>query len=320
MEQRLPQAARQRIELIDIARGLALVAMAIYHFTWDLDFFGYIEPGTSVTGGWKVFARSIASSFLFLVGFSLYLAHGEHIRVRAFLKRLAVIAVAAGAITAATYIAMPQSFIFFGILHHIAVASVLGLAFLRLPAAAILAAAALVIAAPHFVHASILDRPLFWWTGLSRNVPGSNDFIPVFPWFAAVLGGMAAARLASAAGLLARMAEFVRPRQVPLLPTIGRHSLSFYLLHQPILFSSVWLLAQLAPPPAPDQAALFERACTSQCAVEREESFCRAYCQCLLDEAVAQDRLDDLYNPTRDADAQAWLRDIAIGCSTAENE
>ena len=319
MEQQQPQA-RQRIELIDIARGLALVAMAIYHFTWDLDFFGYIEPGTSVTGGWKVFARSIASSFLFLVGFSLYLAHGERIRGRAFLKRLAVIVTAAGAITVVTYVAMPQTFIFFGILHHIAVASVLGLAFLKLPAAVVLAAAALVVAAPHFVHAPFLDQPLFWWTGLARNVPGSNDFIPIFPWFAAVLGGIAAARIASVTGLLTRLGQLVRPRQLPLLPTIGRHSLSFYLLHQPVLFSSVWLFAQVVPPPAPDQAALFSRACTSQCAVEREESFCRAYCQCLLDEVAAQDRLDDLYDPARDAETQEWLRGVAIGCSAVENE
>lgn len=53
-----------RIELLDIARGVALIAMAIYHFTWDLEFFGYAERGLTAVGGWKVFARCIASSFL----------------------------------------------------------------------------------------------------------------------------------------------------------------------------------------------------------------------------------------------------------------
>ena len=40
--------------------------MAVYHFTWDLEFFGYAEPGMTAVGGWKMFARCIASSFLFL--------------------------------------------------------------------------------------------------------------------------------------------------------------------------------------------------------------------------------------------------------------
>ena len=52
-----------RIDAIDIARGIALLAMAIYHFTWDLEFFGYAEPGLTAVGGWKLFARAIASSF-----------------------------------------------------------------------------------------------------------------------------------------------------------------------------------------------------------------------------------------------------------------
>ncbi|MEQ9573770.1 MAG: heparan-alpha-glucosaminide N-acetyltransferase domain-containing protein, partial [Nitratireductor sp.] len=48
-----------RIALIDVLRGAALVAMAIYHFAWDLEFFGYAEPGLTAVGGWKLFARSI---------------------------------------------------------------------------------------------------------------------------------------------------------------------------------------------------------------------------------------------------------------------
>ncbi|WP_246225850.1 heparan-alpha-glucosaminide N-acetyltransferase [Chelativorans xinjiangense] len=309
----------RRIELIDIARGTALVAMAIYHFTWDLDFFGYIEPGTSVTGGWKIFARSIASSFLFLVGVGLYLAHGRAIRLRSFARRLAMIAIAAAAITAVTYFATPDAFIFFGILHNITLSSVLGLLLLRLPVAALLALAAAVIAAPHFVHAPFLDQPVFWWTGLSRNVPGSNDYIPIFPWFGAVLLGIAAAKAAARAGLFARMAGFAPASRVPLLGAAGRHSLAFYLLHQPVLFSSVWLFAQLMPPAAPDRGQFFLEACSSQCAVERKENFCRAYCACVMEAATTENRLGELYNPRRSEAIQSWLEDVAFRCSVENN-
>ncbi|MGB5799766.1 MAG: heparan-alpha-glucosaminide N-acetyltransferase domain-containing protein, partial [Mesorhizobium sp.] len=39
-----PVPASKRIVAIDVARGLALLAMASYHFTWDLGFFGYTDP------------------------------------------------------------------------------------------------------------------------------------------------------------------------------------------------------------------------------------------------------------------------------------
>lgn len=314
-----PEIDKRRIELIDIARGTALAAMAIYHFTWDLDFFGYIEPGTSVTGGWRIFARIIAGSFLFLVGVSLYLAHGRQIRTRAFIKRTAVIAAAAAGITLVTYFATPNAFIFFGILHNIALASILGLLFLKLPALLLLACAAAAIALPHFVHASFLDQPVFWWTGLSRNVPGSNDFIPIFPWFGVVLAGIAAAKLAAAGGVLARLADFKPASKIPLLGAAGRHSLAFYLLHQPVLVTLVWLATQVAPPPAPDREAIFLQACGQQCVGAHEERFCRAYCSCVLDAAVAENRLDALYDPQRSPEIQSWIDDVAFRCSVENN-
>lgn len=39
---------------LDTLRGLALIAMASYHFTWNLEYFGYLEPGTATTGLWKL--------------------------------------------------------------------------------------------------------------------------------------------------------------------------------------------------------------------------------------------------------------------------
>ncbi len=63
-----------RIGLLDTARGVALIAMATYHFTWDMEFMGYLAPGTAETGWLKIYARAIASTFLFLAGFSLVLA------------------------------------------------------------------------------------------------------------------------------------------------------------------------------------------------------------------------------------------------------
>ena len=159
----------RRIPTIDIARGVALVAMAIYHFTWDMEFFGYAEAGLTSVGGWRLFARGIASSFLFLVGVSLYLGHARGIRWPGFLRRLAMVAGAAIAISIATYIAIPGGFIFFGILHQIALASLLGLLFLRLPTIVTFLAAVAVIVAPFYLRSAFFDHPAWWWVGLSTD-------------------------------------------------------------------------------------------------------------------------------------------------------
>ena len=81
--------ARFRMPWLDMARGIALLAMASYHFMWDLASFGYLEPDFPASGWPRIYARAIASTFLFLAGFSLVLAHGDHIRWQSFWKRRA---------------------------------------------------------------------------------------------------------------------------------------------------------------------------------------------------------------------------------------
>ena len=116
-----------RIDAVDLARGLALVAMTTFHFGWDLEMFGFADRGFASQPAMIWYARAIASSFLVLVGISFALAHRGGVRAGPFLRRLAMIAGAALLITVATRIATPDIYIFFGILHHIALASLLAL-------------------------------------------------------------------------------------------------------------------------------------------------------------------------------------------------
>jgi uncharacterized membrane protein len=231
----------RRIVAIDLARSLALLGMTVFHFTWDLELFGHVAPGTTLHGGWAVFARLVAGSFLFLAGVSLVLAHGDGIRWRGFLRRLAMVGAAALAITVVTFIAMPEAFIFFGILHSIAVASVLGLLFLRAPVWVTLLAAAAVWVLPDVAGSPAFGPRWLAWTGLAETPPASFDFVPVAPWFAATLLGIAAARAGEAAGLWDRLRGGDPGPTIRALAWPGRHSLAVYLLHQPVLIGLVWL-------------------------------------------------------------------------------
>jgi uncharacterized membrane protein len=316
-----PTAPTSRIEWIDLARGLALLAMAIYHLAWDLEFFGYAEPGMTARGGWKLFARSIASSFLFLVGVSLFLAHGRGIRWRPFLRRIAMVAGAALAISIATYFATPDQFIFFGILHEIVLASLLGLAFLRLPAPLILVAAALVIAAPNFLRTPFFDHPAFWWVGLSSRNPPSNDYVPIFPWFGAVLIGIAAAKLAARAGVFRRLADTTPGGWSRPLQFAGRHSLAVYLVHQPVLIGLLWLFSQALPADEAGLEAQFLPACQEQCVTGGDADFCLRYCLCMLDRLEAEGLVEAVFSDTRSDETQDAVESMAARCNAdAENQ
>ena len=244
MSKQIPPAPQlSRIQGLDVARGVALIAMAIYHFVWDLELFGYLEPGTATTVPWKPFARSIAFSFLFLVGMGLVLATRNGIDRKRYGIRLLKIAGAAAIITVATAIATPDGFIFFGILHHIALASVVGLLVVRLPLVVQLLVAAASALVPVLLKGAVDVAPLAF-LGLNATPVRSNDFVPFFPWFGAVALGIAVMTwLSSRLDRLPRMPGNL-PGTKP-LSWLGRHSLAFYLVHQPILIGLLYGWTQL---------------------------------------------------------------------------
>ena len=127
-------ASRPRLAVIDLIRGVAVVAMIVYHLSWDLLDYGLID--VDVVND-PLLAESspmlIAGTFLALVGFNLVLAKRNGIRPAAYFRRLAIIAGAAALVSLGTYWFMPDAFVFFGVLHMIAAASVLALPFLRAP-------------------------------------------------------------------------------------------------------------------------------------------------------------------------------------------
>jgi len=239
-----------RILAVDLARAAALGGMILFHLVYDLVLFGLLPPGTvSMPGFWGYWARMVAGSFLFLAGVSLMLAHGGGIRWPAFGRRLAVIVAAAALVSLGTWAAMPNQFIFFGILHAIATFSLLGLVFLRLPASLTLAVAAAVFVTPWLMAGPLFEARWLVWTGLAGPPPVSMDFEPLFPWFAPFLAGMALTRLARDRGLADRAAGWPAAPGPVLrgLALVGRHSLAVYLLHQPVLLSLVWLIARAQP-------------------------------------------------------------------------
>lgn len=273
-----------RFGVIDVARGIAVAAMAVYHTGWDLGELRLTIGDVRDLPAWSVFARCIATSFLVLVGAGLVLAHGRGLRVGAFLRRLAVVAGAALVVTVATWLVFPDSYVFFGILHCIAAASVLALPFLRAPVPVTLAVAALVVAAPLLVTSEAFDAPLLAFVGLGSRVPNTNDYVPLFPWTGFVLVGVAAMRIGRP--YLDRLPERTAGYPGPLraLALLGRHSLLVYLLHQPLIFGALSGWAAVVGPSAEAEMAPFLRQCARTCGARGSgPDTCRSACTCTID-------------------------------------
>lgn len=228
---------RDRLLFLDIARTIALFGMIVFHLFRDLEVFGMIAQGTTLNDGWAILARAIAGSFLFLSGVSLVLAHARGFRGKAWLWRFVLISGAACLVTVTTYVAFPSQYVFFGILHALAVASLLGVPFLFAPVWASFIGAAVILIASATVGRAVFASPWMAWTGLGMEVRASMDFIPIVPWLAPFFLGIVVARIADPKSL-----EPKWPRRFPAqaMAWPGRHSLAVYLLHQPVLLTLTW--------------------------------------------------------------------------------
>jgi uncharacterized membrane protein len=233
-----------RYDLIDALRGTALIGMVVYHVVWDLALTGFARPSLPLDAHWTLLARVTAASFLVLVGVGLVLAGDRGLASARFLRRLGLVGGAAALVSLATWLAFPAQFVFFGILHHIVVASVLALPFRRAPIALVLFAALVALALPLLMSDARFDHPALRWLGLGQQNFSAVDFVPLFPWFGAVLAGMAVARLVNApdaAWTRWRADVFV----ARLLVWSGRRSLWIYLVHQPLLLAVLLSLSAL---------------------------------------------------------------------------
>ena len=232
-------SAPQRLPIVDIARGVAITQMIAYHFCYDLNYFQWIHVALTRDAPWIAWRTAIVSQFLFLVGVSLTLrgaSEGAAERGR-FWKRWAQIAGCACLVSLASWWLFGARWIWFGVLHFVAVAQLLLLALSRRgPAVGLLGI--VVLAMGGALQFALFDDNALSWIGFSPTKPQTEDFVPLFPWLGVVLLGMGAAsfwRRSDAAW--AQALRRCRTGRWRPLAFLGRWPLSVYMLHQPLLFA-----------------------------------------------------------------------------------
>ncbi len=239
----------KRIDLIDAARGLAILLMVIHHALYDAVYFLGAPSWFFSNPVFTPLSRFFEVVFILLSGASCRFSHSN-------IRRGLIFLAGAAAVSAVTYfIGNPVRF---GILHLLGSAAVgFGLwqkirARMRLPqisrrTADILRAALIICCAAAFallwnpIYHHTYDFRWFGWLGFTYEGYFSSDWFPVLPWIFVYIAG-------NAVGLWiveGRFPEKFYTTKVPFLAAAGRHTLWIYLLHQPVLYGITMIIAAI---------------------------------------------------------------------------
>lgn len=210
--------------------------MIAYHFIYDLKYFGYVDWNTPLGNGFWQWRTSIVFGFVFAMGLSMGIAHGGGRNPRAFWKRLGQILACAVLITLMSLFLFPESWIYFGILHFMVLASLLTFALIGKPNLALGLGIIILIA---FWAGWV---PYGWPLKLIPGLPSyTEDFVSPFPWFGVACIGVAIGeRTAVQTRLREKISRWKMNGRVGKITSFaGKRSLSIYMLHQPVLFALI---------------------------------------------------------------------------------
>ncbi len=284
---------------MDFVRGAAILGVVLYHLIWDLRLFQFTRHDPIFDPLWLAFAKVLLASFLLLAGVSLVLAHRDRIHWRPFWKRFGILLGAALLVTVGTYIAFPDGYVYFGILHALAVFSLIGVFFVRAPMWLVIGLGVFFIAAPFGFHSDFFNSRWTSWIGFWTVEPYTQDLVPLFPGQGFVLLGIALVRIMLSQKLGVRILGLRSKRLwYRFFEKAGRWSLIIYMVHQPILFGILTPLANWLQPGKVDvavQAEIFQSNCLNYCVNPVDDGTptrgadtarCLAYCSCATEQMV----------------------------------
>ena len=252
----MPQLEKgQRVYLIDEIRGFAILCMVIYHGVYDLlAIFGISFPFffSPLMNGVRTF---FAGTFIFISGTACQFSHNN-------LKRGAICLGLGLAITLFTALFLPEELIVFGILHMLGISMMLfGLLRPLFQKIHPMVGAAIMLVLFIFTYgitSGYVGIPYFWEIPLPDFLYSTNylfplgfipagfysaDYFSLLPWLFLFFMG-------SFVGVYVKEGRFPTPfyqKHSRFLSFVGRKTLIVYVLHQPVLYGLMSLIALLLP-------------------------------------------------------------------------
>lgn len=236
----LEPAPKGRLHNLDLARGLACLSMPIYHTVYNLFVVGLVDHQWAKHAFWEIWQTLGLGTFVLVSGMAFTVSTRNGVRWMRLLRRGAKLAVVAAGISILTYMLMPERFVRFGVIHFFATTILLAPLFKPLGRWMLLPGLVVVSLAFIYPRAGVSPEPWLYVTGFMSERPRAMDYIPLMPWFGVFLVGMGIATLFKVPETDRGVATWKRP-----IIWLGKHSLSFYLIHQVVVYAALLLLARL---------------------------------------------------------------------------
>lgn len=233
---------------LDTLRGMTLVSMMVYHACWDLVYLFRQDWAWYRSFGAHLWQQSICWTFILLSGYCFHLGHHR--------LRRGLLSLGGGALVSAVS-QVAGSPIHWGVLTLLGAAALLTIPLdrllRRLPARAGLAGSFCLFFLLREVNqgylgfegAALLTLPADWYQNSLTALLGfpgpdffSADYFSLLPWLFLFWTGYFLYRL--------RPEGEGREPRLPLVTTLGRHSLVAYLLHQPLIYGVLWMFARVS--------------------------------------------------------------------------
>jgi uncharacterized membrane protein len=228
----------KRLFMLDVFRGLAVIAMACYHFGFDLNSAGYIHQDLNNSVAWLTARSLILTTFLLISGISLSIAKARSDSPS--IMRILRIGLCATLVSAGSYFMFPDAWIFFGVLHFIVIASLVGRHIDWHPMTLLLVGF-VALGLGIFYQSTFFNQPLLQWIGFMTFKPVTEDYVPIFPWIGVFLMGIYLGTRFILSGALVQGDRLSEGKVLAVPAWLGRHSLLIYMIHQPILLGLLWL-------------------------------------------------------------------------------
>lgn len=235
----------QRSQTLDATKGTLVLAMIAYHACYVAVMFGLADIEL-YSGFWWIFPRMIAAGFVAVSGWNLAAKRAKGAGFMEFGSRAGLLALIALAISVATWPVLGKGFVFFGVIHLLAVSSVFAYPLLGRPIFA--AVTGLVVMVAGMVLGKFrFDFAWLGWLGLRPANLHPADYLPLAPWFAFIAFGAAAGDVLRKRISRASENRHHKPPSatIRLLAAMGSRSLFVYLAHLPLLYGLGWILATL---------------------------------------------------------------------------
>ena len=254
----MENVTRRRLHLLDGIRGVVLVSMIVYHFSWNMVYlYGarWMWYRSNAAYWWQ---QSICWTFILLSGFCWSMGRNH-------LKRGLMVFSGGALVTLVTLVFMPQNRVVFGVLTLIGSAMLLMIPVEKLvrnvPAEiGVGLSFALFLLVRNinkgylgFEGVNLIALPDSWYENLLTTYLGfpapafySTDYFSLFPWFFLFVTGYFLYHVCRKKRLLDASVWEIK---VPFADYLGKHSLLVYLLHQPVLYALMEILYYLGQIP-----------------------------------------------------------------------